>query len=219
MHARNILVSFRSGLQPAIEDGFQSANLVHSVCVADFGQSCDAHGDKPLERRSLGMGELTITPPECYFASRDLVTKEVTYDSAVDVWAIGVNLFMMLAGYQSMVDFSRSEKYLRFWTHLIGKVPSTVAARMGWTLGQWALRPGTEPVCVRRVQPVARGSQGALSHPANVISMCELHLKILIYDPTQRPLAERVARLCDELSDAYIRHAASARGALATSSN
>ena len=68
MHARNILVSFKSGLQPAIEDGFQSANLVHSVCVADFGQSCDAHGGKPLERRSVGVGALTITPPECYFA-------------------------------------------------------------------------------------------------------------------------------------------------------
>ena len=145
---------------------------------------------------------MTITPPECYFAIKNFVTKEVFFDSAVDVWAIGVNLVMMLAGHQRMVDFNRSEKYLRFGTHLIGKVPSTVAARMGWTLGQWALRPGAEPVCVRGVQPVARGKVGALSHLANVISMCELHLKILIYDPTQRPLAEHVARLCDELSDA-----------------
>ena len=109
---------------------------------------------------------------------------------------------MMIAGYQRMVDFSRSEKYLRSWTPIIGKVPPTVATRMGWTLEQWALRPGTEPVWDRGVQPVAGGSQGALSHLANVISMCELHLKILIYDPTQRPLAEHVARLCDELSDA-----------------
>jgi len=62
MHAGNILLSFKGGLQTAIKGGLQPANLVGRVCIADFGQSCDTHGSKHLEGRSVGVGALAITP-------------------------------------------------------------------------------------------------------------------------------------------------------------
>jgi hypothetical protein len=64
LHAGNILISFKGGLQTAIKGGLQPANLVGRVCIADFGQSCDTHGSKHLEGRSVGVGALAITPPE-----------------------------------------------------------------------------------------------------------------------------------------------------------
>ena len=41
---------------------------------------------------------------------------------------------MMIAGYQKMVSFDRSVDYLKFWATVIGKVPTSVAKRMGWAL-------------------------------------------------------------------------------------
>ena len=35
--------------------------------------------------------------------------------SKVDVWAIGVNHFLMIAGYQRVEKFSRSMDYIRFY--------------------------------------------------------------------------------------------------------
>ena len=67
----------------------QPAAIVDRVCTADFGQSCDVHGTKQFEKRSVGVGARAITPPECYFAIRGMTNKPATYDSAIDVWAIG----------------------------------------------------------------------------------------------------------------------------------
>ena len=105
----------------------QPADLVDRVCIADFGQGCDAHGSKRFEERSVGVGALVITPPECYFAMKGIVKKRPMYDSAVDVWAIGVNLLVMIAGSHKIVAFNHTADYLGFWAGIIGKVPATVA--------------------------------------------------------------------------------------------
>jgi len=49
LHAGNILLSFKGGTQAAIEGGLQPTNLMDRVCIADFGQGCDAHGTKRFE--------------------------------------------------------------------------------------------------------------------------------------------------------------------------
>ena len=126
--------------------------------------------------------------------------RKASYDSAVDVWAIGLNLFLMIAGYQKLGTFTRSTRvsdYLDFWAGIIGKVPAAVAARMGWAVESW--------VCDGRVirtaplKPVAANRVGR-SMPRAEISMCSLHKTILIYDPSQRPVARGVQRRCEDLT-------------------
>ena len=203
MHAGNILLSFAGGLQAAIEGGLQPATVVDRVCIADFGQGCDTLGSKRFEERSVGVGALAITPPECYLAMKGLIKKKAMYDSAVDVWAIGVNLLMMIAGSQKMVAFSRTADYLGFWIAIIGKVPATVSKRMGWVLEQWALRDdrqqcGLQPDAA--LQPVAWASRPRVSMSREQTSMCSLHRTILEYDHTQRPLSRDIHRRCEELT-------------------
>ena len=204
MHAGNILLSFKGGLQAAIEGGLQPA----SVCIADFGQSCDAHGSKRLEKRSVGVCPHAITPPECYFAMK-MGHKEAVYDSAVDVWAIGVNLVMMIAGWEKMKPIDRRNEYVGFWAGIIGKVPATVAKRMGWALGQGALRAGIQQCGLQSVDGLhpACPSGKSMSRQEDIIRMtqCSLHKRILMYDHTQRPLAPDLHRLCEEFTE----HAAS----------
>ena len=90
---------------------------------------------------------------------KGITKKRTVYDSAVDVWAIGVNAFMMIAGYQKMVSFDRSVDYLKFWATAIGKAPTSVAKRMGWALEGWALQDDTQPFPrVRRVAAVSRSA-------------------------------------------------------------
>ena len=199
MHAGNILLSFKGGLQPTTH-GLQP-DFVHRVCIADFGQGCDVHGDKRFEERSVGVGARTITPPECFFAMEGITKKRTVYDSAVDVWAIGVNAFMMIAGYQKMVSFDRSVDYLKFWATVIGKVPTSVAKRMGWALEGWALQDDTQPF--PRVRRVAAVSRSATPMSSDEESMCSVPLNVLMYDHTQRPQALDIHRLCEDLTRAF----------------
>ena len=106
----------------------------------------------------------------------------------------------MIAGYQKLGTFNRSTRvsdYLDFWAGIIGKVPAAVAARMGWAVESW--------VCDGRVirtaplEPVAANRVGR-SMPRAEISMCSLHKTILIYDPSQRPVARGVQRRCEDLT-------------------
>ena len=156
-------------------------------------------GSVRREERSVGVGARTITPPEMYLAGSS--RRKASYDSAVDVWAIGVNLFLMIAGYQKLsrsgLRSTRVSDYLDFWAGIIGKVPAAVAARMGWAVESW--------VCDGRVirtaplKPVAANRVGR-SMPRAEISMCSLHKTILIYDPSQRPAAREVQRRCEDLT-------------------
>ena len=65
------------------------------VCVIDFGQPCDTHGDKPLLLRSADKGALSIRPPECFMCKGGALA---LHGAPVDVWTIGVNYVMMIAG-------------------------------------------------------------------------------------------------------------------------
>ena len=184
LHAGNILLSFKSGLQSAIEVGLQPANIVDRVCIADFGQSCDVHDTMQLEKRSMGMGAGSITPPEVYFATKGMVKKPAMYDSAVDVWAIGVNFYLMSAGNKGDMKFRQSSEYLQFWGDIIGKVPYTVARRMGWNLArQWMLADvpsyGSQPVVP--LKPVVASSQDRASTSTAEKTMCVMHHTILKY--------------------------------------
>ena len=130
--------------------------------------------------------------------------RKASYDSAVDVWAIGVNLFLMIAGYQKLGTFNRSTRvsdYLDFWAGIIGKVPAAVAARMGWAVESRVARgDGLQPAGrAAPLEPVAANRVGR-SMPRAEISMCSLHKTILIYDPSQRPVARGVQRRCEDLT-------------------
>ena len=202
LHAGNILISFAGGLRAAVDGGLQPAGIVARVCIADFGQGCDVHGSKSLEERSVGVGARNITPPEMYLAGSS--RGKASYDSAVDVWAIGLNLFLMIAGYQKLGTFTRSTRvsdYLDFWAGIIGKVPAAVAARMGWAVESRVARgDGLQPAGrAAPLEPVAANRVGR-SMPRAEISMCSLHKTILIYDPSQRPVARGVQRRCEDLT-------------------
>ena len=126
---------------------------------------------------------------------------KASYDSAVDVWAIGVNAFMMIAGYQKMVSFDCSVDYLKFWATVIGKVPTSVAKRMGWALEEWALQDDTQPF--PRVRRVAAVSRSATPMSSDEESMFSVPLNVLMYDHTQRPQALDIHRLCEDLTRAF----------------
>ena len=205
LHGGNILLSFKGGLRAAIEGGLQPANLVDRVCIADFGQACDVHGSKRYEERSVGVGSYAITPPECYFAMKGLAKKKAMYDSAVDVWAIGVNLLMMIAGPKKIYtfNFNRSADYLGCWAAMIGKVPATVANRMGWVLEAGALRDnktryGLQPNA--GLQPIAVAPLLRSSMTRKETAMCSLHHTMLEYDHTLRILSRDIHRRCEELT-------------------
>ena len=159
-------------------------------------------GSVRLEERSVGVGARAITPREMYLAGSS--RRKASYDSAVDVWAIGVNLFLMIAGYQKLGTFTRSTRvsdYLDVWAGIIGKVPAAVAARMGWAVESRVARgDGLQPAGrAAPLEPVAANRVGR-SMPRAEISMCSLHKTILIYDPSQRPVAREVQRRCEDLT-------------------
>ena len=195
LHAGNILLSFKGGLQSAVEVGLQPADIVDRVCVADFGQSCDVHGTKQFEKRSVGVGARAITPPECYFAIKGMTNKPATYDSAVDVWATGVNLLLMIAGTQQDMRFDRAAQYVQFWADILGKIPTSLATRMGWVLPSTQLqsdRRAMDPAADRpprdglqpgvALQPVALSAQEKKSMPLQTTWMCSMHRAMLTYN-------------------------------------
>ena len=110
----------------------------------------------------------------------------------------------MIAGYQKLGTFNRSTRvsdYLDFWAGIIGKVPAAVAARMGWAVESRVARgDGLQPAGrAAPLEPVAANRVGR-SMPRAEISMCSLHKTILIYDPSQRPVARGVQRRCEDLT-------------------
>ena len=151
----------------------------------------------------MGVGARTITPPEIYLAGAS--RRSAVYDSTVDVWAIGVNLFLMIAGYQKMGPlkrFNRPSDYADFWAGIIGKIPAAVATRMGWAVEGRVTRSDIrsqsagmaaplKPVAVKRV---------GRSMPRAEMEMCSLHQWILLYDPAQRLDARGVQRRCEDLT-------------------
>ena len=214
LHAGDILISFKGGLPIAIKGGLQPANLVGRVCIADFGQSCDTHGSKHLVKRSVGMCASCITPPEIYFALKGC--GHTPYDSSVDVWAMGVNLVLMIAGYQKFVKWHHPDEYLEFWRNIIGKVPATDANRMKWNLKNWAVRSGYQqlpfaggPHQLSELKPACPpiGCATPMSRTA-ASRQCSRHHLLLLYNPIHRPVAADIHRLFVDLSE----HAASESG-------
>ena len=169
LHARNILLSFSRRWRPGSVIGTDD---VVRVCVTDLGQSCDVHGDLPFQARSASRGANAIIPPECMLRN---TRQKVAYDMPVDVWAVGVNLVLMVKGVMSLPHFGGRTEYLQFWTGVLGCWSSQVARRLGWRIEDFAFVP---PRQQGGLQPVAGGA------PVTV------YREILKFDPHVRPSAE-----------------------------
>ena len=101
--------------------------------------------------------------------------QKVAYDMPVDVWAVGVNLVLMVKGVMFLPHFGGRTEYLQFWTGVLGCWSSQVARRLGWRIENFSFVP---PRQQGGLQPVAGGA------PVTV------HREILKFDPHVRPSAE-----------------------------
>ena len=164
LHTGNVLLSLARGPLTA-------CSQVRDVCVADFGQSCDAHGDRTNVRRSARRGAQQILPPECALAH----ASDARYDKPADVWAIGVNLVLMVAGSSALECGPDMKSWVKASAQLLGRVDKALCKRRGWA---WVEPP----------MPVARSSLRALEGG----EWFKDHVGILRYDPPLRPTADQL---------------------------
>ena len=165
LHAGNVLLSLARGHLTA-------CSQVRHVCVADFGQACDAQGDRTNARRSARRGAQQIVPPECALAH----ASGATYDKPADVWAVGVNLLLMVGGVSAMPCGSDVKTWSKTCTKLLGCVDRELCVRRGWTFVE-PPRPATRRSPVRALE----GGAGFVDH-----------FGILLYDPQLRPTAAQL---------------------------
>ena len=165
LHARNVLLSLARGHLTA-------CSQVRHVCVADFGQSCDAHGDRTNARRSARRGARQIVPPECALAH----ASGATYEKPADAWAIGVNIVLMVAGSSAVPCGQDVKSWVKACTKLLGCVDRDLCVRRGWAL-------------VELPRPVARRSSLRALEGGDEFKD---HVSILIYDPPSRPTAAQL---------------------------
>lgn len=162
LHAGNVLLTLHDG-------NLTACSQVKHVCIADFGQSCDIHSDKPYKRRSARKGAQQILPPECALVQGNAAS----YDKPADIWAIGVNLVLMVGGLSAMPCGEDGQSWVRACAKLLGSVDPHLCARHGWTI---------VPTAAGVLRPVAlRGLHGGEAFSD--------HLEILHYDPALRPTA------------------------------
>lgn len=166
LHAGNVLLSLADG-------DLTACSQVRNVCVADFGQSCDTHCDGPNARRSARKGAQQILPPECALAH----ARGAIYDKPADVWAIGVNLVLMVAGSSAMPCGGDPKSWVQACATVLGCIDASLCARRGWALVQ-APFARTRPLPLRALQGGGK---------------FEDHLSILYYDPSLRPTATQLA--------------------------
>ena len=173
LHPGNILLSFSSCLQPGHRP---TVFDIARVAVTDFGQSCDAHGDKPMVARSAMVAASMVRPPECFFGDLN----RCRYDAPVDVWAIGMDFIFMIKGAAFFPTLNSARAFHAFITSVLGPIDRQLSNTLSWRsdCAGPALRSGLN----LGLQPAAGG--------ANVID----HLSILQYDPAKRPSATEVDR-------------------------
>ena len=166
LHLGNVLLSLADG-------DLTACSQVRNVCVADFGQSCDTHCDGPNARRSARKGARQILPPECVLAH----ARGAIYDKPADVWAIGVNLVLMVVGLRAMPCGEDPKSWVQACATVLGCIDASLCARRGWALVQAPM------VGARRLPLRVLQGGGTLEDP----------LSILYYDPSLRPTAAQLA--------------------------
>lgn len=178
LHSKNILLRFARGLQA---DCAMRPHDVKQVCVTDLGQSCDAHGDKSFIARSLGRGAHVILPPECVLVDIKHIDSSA-YDKPIDIWALGVNLVIMVLGVRA--DFPRPSartEWLGFWESVLGNWSEHVARRLGWNVGAFTTKH----------DHTVRGSKCGLD-PVAGGGRVQIHKKFMKWDPHVRPVAREL---------------------------
>jgi serine/threonine protein kinase len=80
----------------------KSKDNPYDIVISDFGFSCRVHHPMSLTTRC---GTPTYVAPE--------VLKNAPYDQSVDMWSIGVIIYVLLCGYPPFVDQNQSELFRR----------------------------------------------------------------------------------------------------------
>ena len=80
----------------------KSNTNMHDIVISDFGFSCRVHKPMSLSTRC---GTPSYVAPE--------VLKNAPYDQSVDMWSIGVIIYVLLCGYPPFADSNQSELFRR----------------------------------------------------------------------------------------------------------
>jgi serine/threonine protein kinase len=80
----------------------KSNHNTHDIVISDFGFSCRVHKPMSLTTRC---GTPSYVAPE--------VLKNAPYDQSVDMWSIGVIIYVLLCGYPPFADSNQSELFRR----------------------------------------------------------------------------------------------------------
>ena len=168
LHLGNVLSTLVC-LQPGQE---VRPEHVVKVCICDLGQGCDVQGDAELLEKSPHVGANIVTPPECFLVSRS--SKQVYY-TPVDVWAIGVNLVVMLKGWGFVPEIRDKNMFVQFFSELIGPMDAGLVKRLRWC-GDLATSAPSHPLGLQ----------------LDVGSTDTTHLQILKWDPRSRPSTGRL---------------------------
>ena len=120
-----------------------------------------------------------IRPPECFVLHPSEEKTKQSYGTAVDVWALGVNVVLMLKGYTFVPDgFGSETAYVKFWVNVIGKLPNNLAYNLAW-MYKSSMAAGSQPVG-KSIKALAGGQQ------------TDMHLCMLKFDPAIRHTAQRL---------------------------
>ncbi|KZV61424.1 kinase-like protein [Peniophora sp. CONT] len=163
----------------------RNANDPHIVKLFDFG---NAHlTERP---RPTGGFMTSIAPPECAIIRTLEQKQDVVFDTASDIWALGLLIFSVMSRGQSLLP--RRHDLLSEIVKLVGVVPSSWSAYPAAN----ALRSsGITPASADHLWQEQRAVLWDVCSPEeDVDALIVLLRRILVLDPAKRPSAADILR-------------------------